>query len=396
MSSVELQRDLQEIDDLTGAIVRGTSDRVDVLSQRLELVCQKQSAWQWCIHGDTLAYRRMVTKWLVKKDKFVLAKRFALCGKGDMIAKHESSGMVRVRPMGCGASFCPRCSSRSGRKHLSRIVSHLSTSGHGSIYHVVLTHPAAKEETLGSARARFEKSWKLFYPTLRKCGLRSALATYHAKPSPRWGWHYHCHLVVEFDDGIDSDTLYSRLNERWQIVSTPNDVTLQKPKDLFMRLVVKPGPALVGMKENTQLDFWDEPTDQVEAALHYVIRDVLQGVSGWIEGLTSDAGVFEFCEMMAAAKRHRSYGAWRKKVPDDDTEAKDEAEDRAVSAAGSEGPKVRKLSEWILGETVDKTIHSSKHGSAQCISVLMLLIGHTNRSQGVLFRLRKLVTWLAV
>jgi hypothetical protein len=259
----------------------------------------------------------------------------------------------------------------------------------------VLTQPSIREEGIGAARGRFEKSWKAFYPLLRKCGLRAALATYHAKPSAKYGWHYHCHLVVEFDDVVDAESLYEKLNLKWTTLVALND-SHRAYNDLFMRMVTDAGGPLAGMKENTQLEFWSESQNAVETALHYVIRDVLQGIEGWVAALNADSEVFEFCDFMGAAKRHRTYGEWRKCVPADGTEERDASEDRAISEAVKEPQTKGKVgSEWSEMSTMDGALQQSKLGSSESANALRQLIGYTNRSKGVLFRLRKLVTWLA-
>ena len=394
MFSVTLERDLQEIGELSARLERGTDVSAVALIQRLMLLIQKVSAWQWCIHGETLEFRKQVVKWLVSKKRYVLARRYALCGKGDQLCRHEKTGRAKVKPAGCGARFCPRCSRRAGRKHLSRVAGHLSSGPHGALWHVVLTQPGLREEGIGGARERFEQSWKRFYPTLRKCGLVAALATYHAKRSERWGWHYHCHLVMEFDETIDMDVAYERINAVWKRVTALEEGELEY-KDVFARMVAAAGPALEGMAKNTQLEFWDEPTDAVEKVLHYVLRDVLQGVESWVEGMGGESDCFEFCEFMGSAKRHRSYGTWRKKCAGgaaEDADAREEAQEREAAPGA---PKVMGVSEWIPVSSVDSALHELKSGSGVLALLVMQLLGCTNRSKGVLFRLRKVVKSLA-
>lgn len=386
---------LQEVIDLSGALERGNSSDVAGLLARCVGLCSRVSGWQWCIHGETVAFRKKVVEWLIKNGRYVLARRYALCGKGDLLLRHQGTGAARVRPMGCGAKFCPRCSRRSGRKHLARVAAHLSTSSHGSIWHVVLTQPGMVEESVGHAKIRFEKAWKRFYPTLRKAGLRSALATYHAKPNRRYGWHYHCHLVMEMDDVVDEETLYHGLNERWQeVVGRVEGRTGRR--DVFMRPVVGPGPALVGMKANTQLDFWDEPVDQVEAVLHYLIRDVLQGVESWVKDLVSESEVFEFCGYMGTAKRHRTYGEWRKRVPEDGTESEAALEESGGCCEVKKEMVAGHGGLWSVVTTMDQSFRSLRAGVMETEPLVAQLIGKRNRSSGVLFRLKRLVEFLAL
>lgn len=394
LANVVLERDMQEIDELSARLVRGTDVDDTALLARMLGLCSKLSAWQWVIHGETLAFRKRVIRWLVEKRKLVLAKRYALCGKGDVLLKNDLDGRARVKPLGCGARFCPRCSRRAGRRHLSRVAAHLSSGPHGSMWHVVLTQPGLPKERIGASRTRFDTAWKAFYPTLRRCGMLSALATYHVKPSEKYGWHYHCHLVVEFDDVVDHDLLRERLSEKWR--ASTSSPARDDRKEVFMRLVADAGPALVGMKENTQLDFWDEPQDQVECVLHYVLRDVLQGVEKWALAMEREEDCFDFCDFMGTAKRHRTYGKWRKGVPGDDTESRDASEDNGTVTAELAATKAsRERMEWSRIDTMDGCLHTLRTGCEESRRLVLSLIGCTSRGVGQLFRLRKVVASIA-
>jgi len=200
--------------------------------------------------------------------------------------------------------------------------------------------------------------------------------------------------VVEFDGIVDEETLYHGVNVRWrECVST--DASHLDYKDVFMRKVCGAGEALTGMQNNTQLEFWDEPTDEVEKVLHYVIRDVLQGIEGWVSSLQRKEDVFDFCDAIGGMKRHRTYGKWRKKVVDDATEDTVESEEKD----GPEGVLKSCLTkgdlEWSVLRSMDNCLHTSRHGDMQSTLALTQLIGCTNRSQGVLCRLKKVVTWIA-
>ena len=389
-----LERNLQEVLDAEGAALRGDDGAVKVLLNRLMGFIRHPSKWQWVIHGETALYRGWVVQWLMGQERYKMARRFALCGRGDIALCREDAQAARVKPQGCGARFCPRCSRRFGRRFLARVASHLSSRPHGGLWHVVLTQQVLPYEDLEHSRERFGIAWKRAYAGLRKIGMRSGLATYHVKRSRGGGWHYHCHLVTEFPEGIDEETLYQGLNERWRKVVSKHE-SHRDYKELFMRHVCDAGPALVGMKENTQLDFWSESQDQVETLLHYVIRDVLQGIESWVACMEREQDCFDFCEFMGAAKRHRTYGKWRLKVKGDDTEAKADAEERALSEATREKNKAKGDIEWSALSTVDSCLRDSRSGSIESSEALKQLIGCTNRSKGVLFRLRKLTTWLA-
>ena len=265
----------------------------------------------------------------------------------------------------------------------------MSSSSHGSIWHVVLTQPAIAKETIGCARDRFESAWKRFYPTLRRVGLKSALATYHVKVSQKYGWHYHCHLVIELDDVVDHELLYEKLNEKWGLLSSRRD-GVRTGNELFMRQVTGEGPALAGMSQNTQLDFWDEPKDAVEKCLHYVIRDVLQGVESWIECMERPTDCRDFCEFLSTMKRHRTYGEWRKKV-DAAAEDRDKCEESVPCDAELKAKVGNGVSEWTSVATMDACLSTCKGGATELLPLLMSLSGCTSRGRGVLSRLRHVV-----
>jgi hypothetical protein len=224
--------------------------------------------------------------------------------------------------------------------------------------------------------------------------MTAALATYHVKPSAKYGWHYHCHLVVEFDDVVDPDSLHEGLDLAWRRVTSRHESHLEY-KQIWMRCVTGPGPALVGMAENTQLEFWNEPEDNVSKVLHYVIRDVLQGVENWVLEMERKTDVWDFCDFMGTAKRHRTYGAWRKKVAGDETEAAAKAEETAIDKAVLAGQQVKGISEWTQMMTMDQAIREAKGGRSDLQMLIGSLSGCTNRSRGVSFRLKKLTAVFA-
>lgn len=385
-----LERDIEHVTTLIEQYDRGVMVEESSIEQRLLGLVGRVSPWQWCIHGDTLAYRREVVRWLVAKKKFVLAKRFALCGRGDLLMKDLEKDRGRVRPMGCGAAFCPRCSRKSGRRHLARIAGHLSSCAHGSIWHVVLTQPDLKGESLGAARDRFEGAWKHFYGALRRGGLVSALATYHAKPSWKFGWHYHCHLVVEVDDKIDHDTMVERWRDVWRDAVRIGESTLGDAP-FFVRCVADAGDALTDMTD-TQMDFWNEPRDAVSRVLSYVIRDVLQGVETWVEKMRDAASAGQFCSFMFAAKRYRSYGKWRKKSDAEGRERDGDIEegDKPDGPVKVGRQKVEDVV-WVQTGSMDGILNSLKRGERTYEQLIRGLIGATNHTRGVLSRLRGIV-----
>src|SRR3989304_3410537 len=269
-----VERNLQEVLDAEGAALRGDDGAVKVLLNRLMGFIRHPSKWQWVIHGETALYRGWVVQWLMGQERYKMARRFALCGRGDRALCREDAQAARVKPQGCGARFCPRCSRRFGRRFLARVASHWSSRPHGGLWHVVLTQQVLPYEDLEHSRERFGIAWKRAYAGLRKIGMRSGLATYHVKRSRGGGWHYHCHLIIEWKEGVDGERARGEVESVW---NRAKKEPLHLAQPLWGGEIWAGGPALVGLAEEKQMEFWQEGTDAVEGALQYVLRGVLQG-----------------------------------------------------------------------------------------------------------------------
>lgn len=384
------ERDVQEIVELMHGAERGEESAKQALLLRLHALCGRVTSWQWVIHGDTGDYRKTVCRWLVRQGKYTAARRFALCGRGDVLVAHVD-GRVRVKPMGCGVRCCPRCSRRCGRSFLSRVSSHLASREHGSLCHVVLTQQGLADETLDGARRRFDRAWKRFYPRLRRAGLRGALATYHVTPSMRLGWHYHCHLLIDVDP-IDVGVLQEGLADAWAKARRISEECNNAP--FFCRLVAEPGAALVGLAKDTQLEFFEESPDPVERCLQYMVRDILQGVERWVGKLSGVEAAEEFAAALSNLKTHRLYGTWRKKVTDDVTEKRDAAEDRSVEESQKEHVVGKTGSEWYQRGGMDVIIWAVRRGESMWLTELVKLLGARTRYGDVGLRLWKLVSAL--
>ncbi len=383
---VIFDRNLGEVLDLERAASRGDEGAYGPLCARLKGFVARQSAWQWVVQGDTQEFRKGVVEWLVETGSFVRARRFALCGRGDVLVTN-GAGKRRVKPMGCGLRCCPRCSRRAGRRALARVASHLSTKGHGSLWHVVLTQRAEPEESVSGARQRFERAWKRFYPGLRRAGMMAGLATYHVRPSSRFGWHYHCHLLVELDDAVDCETLYDGLSEEWQRAKGEQQIGAAV---FFMRRIADAGPAMPGLAKDTQMDFFEESGDAVEVCMQYMVRDILQGVEGWVKDVRSPSDVAEFAATVCNAKLHRMYGAWRKGVPGDGTEGAVAEEERCDADEAPKGVK----SEWWTVMGMGELIGRIREGQRSLLVELEQLLAGRTRSTGVSLRLSRLVSAL--
>lgn len=387
MGQPVLERDLQELKDLEVSASGGSEEASRTLFFRLSELIKGVTKWQWIIHGDTLNYRQRCLRWLVRKGKFVQARRFAMCGRGDLGLLGDQEGGVRIKPKGCGARFCPRCSRRYGRRFLSRVASHLSCKPHGQLWHIVLTQRVIPEESLADARKRFEGAWKKMYRELRAVGMESALATYHVTPSTIKGWHFHCHLVCDLGSAEMEGAVYDRLDDAW--FRALRDGESQR-KPLFVRLVAPPGSAMVGLKGDRQMEFWQESRDPVETVLQYVLRDILQGVESWIGRMATDDQCESFAAALSGAKLHRLYGVWRTRL---DEEVADEADDAvAATSVGEESAaKVKSATVWHVVGSMDEVLFWMRQRQAESVELVRRLLGRCSNKGAVASRLSMLV-----
>lgn len=387
MAEPVLERDLQDLKDLEVRAAAGDEAAQQQFFFIVSDLVKRVTKWQWVIHGETLVYRQRVIRWLVRSGRYTQARRFAMCGRGDVGSIGDGEGQVRIRPMGCGARFCPRCSRRYGRRFLARVAAHLSSKPHGELSHLVLTQRVLPDESLADARERFEGAWKKFYRVLRGIPMVSALATYHVTPSSVIGWHYHCHLVMELGEGVKLADVYEQLDDAW--FAALGDGESQR-KDLFRRLVSPAGPAMAGLAGDRQMEFWDESPDPVEVVLQYVLRDILQGVEGWIGKMATDEQAESFAKALSGAKLHRLYGVWRTAVVEGeadevDGDAEADEEDSTVDGAG-----VRAIV-WQEVGGMDEVLWKARQGTEVCLDLVRRLLGRSSNRGAVALRLWRLV-----
>lgn len=383
MADPILERDLQELKDLE--VLSRAGD--ESAQQRLFFLCsdivKRATKWQWIIHGDTLVYRQRCVRWLIRQQRFTQARRFAMCGRGDVALLGDTAGSVRIKPKGCGARFCPRCSRRYGRRFLSRVCGHLSSGPHGELWHIVFTQRVIPTETLLEARERFAKAWKRMYGVLRRMGMVSALATYHVTPSSVKGWHFHCHVVAELGDGVSGEACYKEWDDAW--FSFLGDGESQR-KPLFVRQVSTAGAALEGLKGERQMEFWNESVSQAEVLLQYVLRDILQGVEGWIAKMSTDEACEQFAGALAGAKLHRLYGVWRTKLVDEDKDDEADASGQETASGGVlDGAKGVTL--WHSVGTMDEVLWWARQLRAEGMEVVRRLCARSSNRGAVALRL---------
>lgn len=355
----------------------GDANSIFQAKRFISKMCEHATSWQWVIHGDTRDYRREAAAYLCEKGKFTKAMQFALCGRGDIVKEEVGGDGVRVSPRGCGLRFCPRCSRRSGQRFLKRVGSHLEAQPHGEIVHFVLTQPVRGNEEVGAARKRFEDAWKTFYRALRKAGMKSALLTQHVKPRESWGWHYHGHCIVEWNNGVDAAAAASTLEAVWQKACKEET---GREKALFCRLVCGPGAALEVGSLGNQGELWAEPEGAVQRVLQYAIRDVVQGCEEWVEKLTDAKEIGAFVGVITAAKLHRLFGDWRKPVAVP-TAVTDEKGDKP-EVLGTIGPEGKAGSGWVNCGSVASVFERARRQEPSAVSLLNRLnLRHWNNGR---------------
>lgn len=333
------------------------ADRGDSLSRFvaegavLQLV-ERVSHWQWVIHGDTKGYRRAAVKFLLDEKRFKRAKEFASCGRADAAYLGEGTGQAKVRTRGCGNRMCPRCSRRAGHRVLRRVASHLSSGSHGPLVHVVLTQQAREGEPLSATMERFADKWKRFHRLLKREGMTSGLATYHVKRSRGKWWHYHCHLVMELADGANLPAVEASLNGKWTGLC---ESVGEGSKPLFFRKICEAGAAIDEFAAQSQGELWRESRDKTVASLQYIVRDVVQGCEGWVEGVEDARLVKEFGHGVEGAKLHRLFGKWRKKL-EAASEVEGEAADPSKSSCLAPTQASAEETKWLKVGTVDTAI----------------------------------------
>lgn len=349
--------DFEELDRCIESAEAGDGRHVAKVAEEIGWMARRVSRWQWVMHGDTAEYRAGVTDWLLNEGKYGKAKRYACCGRGDIGYSGEVTAAVKVVPKCCGYRLCPRCSRRYGRKILRKVGKHLSEGPHGAIDHIVLTQKVIDGECLEKTRARFEKKWTKIYKRFRLLGLRSMLVTYHVKRTRAVGWHYHAHCVVEWKDEVDSEACCVGISNLWgEILRGANETC----HPLFYRHVAAPGAALVELEGDGQGEFWTEAKDPVAQLLQYCIRDVVQGIENWVEGVDSGELTAEFAAAVDGAKLHRLYGVWRKKI--DEVEEEDEADAAACATAEEKAKAAKDGVLWIKLGSVDAVLSQAGMG----------------------------------
>lgn len=381
MADAVVERDGQWIADLIAQVAAGESSAEPLLRARLVSLASRVTRWQWVVHGETRDFRVKAVEYLCGQGKWKKAWRYAMCGRGDRLVKELYGCRVKLQPMGCGCRFCPRCSRRSGRRFLARVSSHLGTKEHGALWHFCLTQRCDCWESLLGARKRFEEAWRRFAPALKRCGCVAGLATFHVKPRDAGGWHYHMHLVGEFDEGVTSgDRLVEALHLAWYKARRCIGV---EPL-LWGRKVCEAGPGMEALTGDGQMDFWREAEGPVERVLQYCLRDVLQGVEGWVESVVGSMNSEDFCETLSHVKLRRLFGKWRAKSESEvELESKGgETEGGRVGGGKEPVGKERETAVWTDAGGMDDVLRRAASGERSAREdVEALVMSYRNRGR---------------
>lgn len=201
-------------------------------------------------------------------------------------------------------------------------------------------------------------------------GLRSALATYHVTWSMDGGWHYHCHMVVEWEANTEFEELGAWVSRDWEWAKMDSG---EGKTDVFVREVVGPGPAFGEGEIEGQGELWKESRDPVLAALQYVVRDVLQGVEKWVGRITNVEDAGSFAEAVGGAKLHRLYGVWRKQLGKRG-EAAAPVEGAGMAPAGSGKTSFKDGKAWTIVGRMDAVLWEARSGVAQAVECVRRLL----------------------
>jgi hypothetical protein len=374
----------QTIADLESGLTGGEALVTKVLADLA--VCPTR--WQWVVQGDTSLYRMGVVEHLCGKGQFKKAKRIACCGRGDKGYMQEEGNGVKVKAMCCGFRACPRCSRRFGRRVLRKVEGHLSQRPHGAIDHVVLTQKVVDGEPLPGARDRFEKKWKKMYRSLKELGFRSMLVTWHVKRTRMAGWHYHAHLVIEWPDGVSAEDKCLAISEAWRCVVAKAE---EPTHPVFYRHVAPEGAALTTLAKDGQSEFWAVSPDPIGELMQYCVRDVVQGIESWVEGVEGGQLIEEFMQGVADAKLHRLYGQWRDAVVEVEEAEEESGKDPEKATDETKGEMG-----WLRLGSMDAVIKEAKEGITACREFLKAVASNYSNKSGVSVRLDRVCHFLGL
>lgn len=237
--------------------------------------------------------------------------------------------------------MCPRCGRKKGRPLIKRIFGWLAAVDHGDIFTMCLTQRVQVGESLPDARARMVKKEQRYLDGLKDAGMIGGASCTHIVWSPGAnGWHYHVHLLLELPAG---QWTCDDLRELYRDVAGCEEV---QTDEQCSRLVCAAGPADPSIGDaGSDPDFWSERSEGLAAAVQYPVRDIAQGISAKRLGFDR-ARVSECVEILLTKakgwKLRRTFGQWRKPVPDEVAEevSLDAPDAKAATPGASPHPVV--------------------------------------------------------
>lgn len=279
----------------------GAANTVAVFSEQREWwadeavrIAEYPSRWQEVIHGESLGFRVAVLEELAESWGGKRAKRYALCGRGDRVGKNGEGG-VSVRPFGCGEALCPRCSRRRGVRVLRALDFRFREQGHGALYHLVLTQ-RVYEEPLERTKVRMERQWKRAQRRLKGLGPVGMLCVIHCTWSRHGGFHYHLHVIAEFDKDVD----LSCFAEGW------GDQEVGQQAAFFKRVSNPMTAEQCGAPQDLI-----HGVDAVGSGIGYVVGEIVKGVGRFGTDGCPQGRLKEVVAAVTGLKRQRLYGDWR-------------------------------------------------------------------------------------
>jgi len=350
------QRDLDAVFRHEANEAAGDSSGRGLHAFHLRGLSRKLSPWQFVLHGDTSAYREGVVTWMCQQERWKQARKFALCGRGDVGQGCASGSALRVRPRGCGSRLCARCSRKYGRRYYRRVAGWLGNEAHGELVHVVFTQRQLPFESLSQAMGRFQGAFLRVTRRWALAGVAAGLVSFHPKVGRAGGWHFHAHAVLELR-GVTLEDFVAAVQPVWWAAQQMGGAGLPP---LFARVVCGAGAALAGLAKGEQGEFWEESPDQATRVLQYVVRDMVQGVDRWGEGLDGKRMAEGFCDALADAKMHRTYGKWRRAHDAEDVEEVDLGESDEAPGTVTEKDAKKGALEWFDVGTMDSILYRAR------------------------------------
>ena len=351
---------------------RGIAEAEHLACLALVEDCRRPTPWQYVIQGPTSEVRAQVCAALLLGNKDKAARRYAMCGRGDVIVTDQEGKGHCVRPMRCGHRMCPRCSRWRGSHFIRAVLKHLSVFDHGPIYGYVFTQRVIPQESLDDAWKRLMKAWSSMLQWWGRRGLVGGCVAFHVVYSEGAnGWHVHAHVTAEFKKQVPDQT-----GTWWNGILQRSDPGYFSTKPLFGQELCSAGKA-AGVYEDEGGDLFRESEHPVLRALQYNLRELTAGVERW-EEFAKGGLLMEMVAQTEGKKSRRLLGQWALSV-----------EERAAVLGVTldepeEGKECVKKLEW---GTVDEMIWRALSGDYVAAEMLGKVESNVRNDTGVAVRM---------